>query len=91
MGYAETVQQGALWRHQLARRFAAFCARLLSREAAMEDHWTLPLSEEGTKELLREREERPAESEQRLRLLERVREAVRSRQRGGAQSILSER
>lgn len=54
----------------------------------MQDHWTPPLSEEGTREVLQERDERPAETEHRLRMLERVREARRSLRRDQARGLL---
>jgi hypothetical protein len=57
----------------------------------MSDHWTLPLSEEGTKEILEERATRPAESEQRLRMLERVLQAVRSIRHGDTGRQLQQR
>lgn len=47
-------------------------------EAAMSDHWTLTLSEEGSEEVLKEQESREAETPQRLAMLERVRNAARS-------------
>ena len=44
----------------------------------MTDHWTPPLSEEGSEEVLREQDERPAETPARIAMLTRVRDAVRS-------------
>ena len=44
----------------------------------MSDHWTPPLSEEGSEEVLREQQSREAETPQRLRMLERVRDAARA-------------
>lgn len=56
----------------------------------MEDHWTLPLSEEGTRKILEERNERPRETPERLALLRRLRDAARSLERGGTRSLLSD-
>lgn len=44
----------------------------------MTDHWTPTLSEEGSEEVLNERNSRAAETPQRRALLERVRDAMRS-------------
>jgi hypothetical protein len=55
------------------------------------DNWTLPLSEDGTRELLNERESRPAETSQRLAMLARVRDAVRALNEGGTRSLLRNR
>ena len=63
--------------------------RLRNWTRVMEDHWTPPLSAEGTQELIDERDERPAETPQRLELLRRVREAVRSLDRGGSRNLVS--
>ena len=57
----------------------------------MSDYWTLPLSEEGTKEVLEERETRPAETAQRLRMLDRVRDAVRSIHHGETGGLVQQR
>jgi hypothetical protein len=56
----------------------------------MQDNWTQPLSEEGAREVLREREERPAETPQRLDFLRRVRDAARSLRRGGTRGLINE-
>lgn len=56
---------------------------------SMIDHWTLPLSEEGMREIEEERETRPVETSQRLEMLARVRDAVRSLECGGTQGFLN--
>lgn len=43
----------------------------------MSGHWTPPLSEEGSEEVLREQQSREVETPQRLTMLERIRNAAR--------------
>lgn len=43
----------------------------------MSDHWTPPLSEEGSEEVLQEQRSREADTPQRRAMLERVRNAMR--------------
>lgn len=48
------------------------------------DNWTLPLSEEGTREVIEEQSTRPARNLDRLNMLYRVRDAVRALRRDEA-------